>query len=142
MLSMTRQRVDWRGQRDRDSRENRVRGRRFDCGHKAVALPVHCPDDRRVRTFRLHGLTDFGQTARERCFADKRPGPASVKQFVFSDHPVAMLQQVQEHLEPLRFKRYFLSGVSQLIEADIKGVAIKGINHDRTFINIRGATVL
>ena len=63
----------------------------------------------------MHGFADFGEAPGQGEFADERVRPEPLEEFVFGDHAVAMLNQVDEHLKPFGRDRNHLARAVQFI---------------------------
>jgi hypothetical protein len=60
-------------------------------------------------------------------------GPKLIEEFFLRNHPVAVLHEVDEHIESLRLQRARSASVTQLIALCIEFVVSKDVAHDPCF---------
>ena len=84
-------------------------------GHKAITPSVHRLDEAKPVAPVPHGLANAGDTAGQRPVTHICIRPALGKEFVPGHHPVTMLEQVVENLEPLGLQGDYLPPTSQFL---------------------------
>jgi hypothetical protein len=99
-------------------------------GHKPIPAPVLGLDERLSIAVIAQRLARRGDTASERGFAHDLSRPECVKQFVFGDEPVTMLDEIGQHVEDFTVEFERLAGAAQFVELFVEFVVAKNVAHD------------
>ena len=106
-----------------------LRGVFVDLGHELVALAVHRPDDPLLTAAVADRLPDGLDPRRERRLPDECSAPDLVEQLDLGDHPLAVLDQVAQDVEDLRFDMDAFAVRSDLDAVRIDIDVAEGVDH-------------
>src|SRR5262249_5722067 len=76
-----------------------------------------------------NGLAGCHDGMVQRPLTDELVGPQLLQEFGLGDHPLPMLDEVEQDVKHLRFEPTRLAGVAQLIQAGVEFVLSKDVAH-------------
>jgi hypothetical protein len=98
-------------------------------GNKTIAAPVHRLDQALFSATIAQSTPHRPDPLREGALTDTPVGPELFHKFVFGDDAIAMLHEVDEHVEALALKGAEGAAVAEFVTLRIESVTIKGIEH-------------
>jgi hypothetical protein len=101
----------------------------LDIGDKAIAAPVYGLDDALFAATVAQSAPHGPEPLCEGVFADALMGPELFQEFIFGDDAVAVLHEVDEHVEALALERTRGVAVAEFIALRIELVIAKDIDH-------------
>ena len=96
---------------------------------KAIAAPMHRLDEKLLAAAVAQGAPHRPEPLRQGAFTDYLVGPELFQEFVFGDHAVAMLQEVDEHIEALALQGAKGVAAAEFAALRIELVIAKDIDH-------------
>jgi hypothetical protein len=104
----------------------------LDRRYKAIALSMQRAQEARRPPALPQRLAQRLHTGGERLVADKLVGPQVLEEFLLGHHPLALRQEVGEHLKDFTPELYRLSSAMQFLALGIKDIVAKDIAHHPT----------
>src|SRR5262245_44155322 len=101
----------------------------LDGGNKTIAAPMHRLDQALFAATVAQRTPRRPEPLREGALTDTQLGPELFQEFVFGDDAIAMLHEVDEHVEALTLKGAEGAAVAEFVTLRIELVTIKGIEH-------------
>src|SRR5262245_37571686 len=100
-----------------------------DLRNEAIAPPVERFDAVLRPPTVTNGLARRHNAVVQRHLTDKLVGPELFQELVLRDHPLTMLDEVEQDVKHLRFELTRLASVTQLIQAGVEFVLRKDVAH-------------
>jgi hypothetical protein len=101
----------------------------FDRRHKAIALAVQRAHEARRAPLLPQRPAQGLQTGGQRRLPDKPVGPQLLEEFLLGDDPVAMRQEVNEHLKHLAPERARHPRVMRLMALRVEHIVGENVEH-------------
>lgn len=101
----------------------------LDGGNKTIAAPMHRLDQALFAATVAQSTPRRPEPLREGALTNTLVGPELFHEFVFGDDAIAMLHEVDEHVEALALKGAEGAAVAEFVTLRIELVIIKGIEH-------------
>ena len=101
----------------------------LDRPHKAIALAVQRAQEARRPPPLPQRLAQGLNTGGQRLVPDKLVGPQVLEELLLGDYPIAMRQEVDEHLKDFAPELDWLPGVMQLMALGVKHIVAKDVAH-------------
>jgi hypothetical protein len=98
-------------------------------GNKTVAAAMEGLDTVLDPSAIANGLTHHHQPLRQDPRTDVALGPQVLEEFLLCDHPVAVLEEVDEQIQGLRLELAQGPGATQFVALEIKRIVPKGVDH-------------
>jgi hypothetical protein len=114
----------------------------LDGGNKTIAAPMHRLDQTLCAATVAQSTPRRPESLREGALTDTLVGPELFHEFVFGDDAIAMLHEVDEHVEALALKGAEGAAVAEFVTLRIELVTIKGIEHAAALRLLRLVTLL
>ena len=114
----------------------------LDGGNKTIAAPMHRLDQALCAATVAQSTPRRPEPLREGALTDTLVGPELFHEFVFSDDAIAMLHEVDEHVEALALKGAEGAAVAEFVTLRIELVTIKGIEHAAALRLLRLVTLV
>ena len=114
----------------------------LDGGNKTIAAPMHRLDQALFAATVAQSTSCRSEPLREGALTDTLVGPELFHELAFSDDAIAMLHEVDEHVEALALKGAEGAAVAEFVTLRIELVTIKGIEHAATLRLLRLVTLV
>src|SRR5262249_30285564 len=114
----------------------------LDGGNKTIAAPMHRLDQAVVAAIVAQSAAAWPGPFRERALTDTLVGPELFHEFVFGDDAIAMVHEVDEHVEALALQGAESAAVVEFVTLRIELVTIKGIAHAAALRLLRLVTLV
>src|SRR5215813_11553674 len=101
----------------------------LDGGNKTIAAPMDRLDQALFAATVAQSTPRRPEPLREGALTDTLVGPELFQEFVFGDDAIALLHEVDEHIEALALQGAEGAAVAEFVTLRIELVIIKGIEH-------------
>jgi hypothetical protein len=114
----------------------------LDGGNKTITAPMHRLDQALFAATVAQSTSRRPEPLREGALTDTLVGPELFQELVFGDNAIAMLHEVDEHVEALALKGAEGTAVAEFVTLRIELVTIKGIERAAALRLLRLVTLV